>query len=44
VLEPSEPGGVSFHIEWTKSSDKRQFRYEPENWRANAVITEAKAD
>ena len=44
VLGPSEPGVVSFHIEWTKSSDRRQFRYEPEQWRANVVINEAKAE
>ena len=30
VLGPSELGIVSFHIEWTKSSDKQQFHYEPE--------------
>jgi hypothetical protein len=44
VLGPSEPGVVSFHIEWTKSNDKRQFRYEPEQWLANVVINEAKAE
>ena len=44
VLGPSEPRVVSFHIEWTKSSDKRQFRYEPEQWRANVVIDEAKVE
>lgn len=43
VLGPSEPGVVSFHIEWTESSDKRQFRYEPEKWQANVVINEATA-
>jgi hypothetical protein len=43
VLGPSEPGVVSFHIEWTKSSDKRQFRYEPEKWLGNFVINNAKA-
>ena len=43
-LEGSEPGVVSFHIEWTKSSDRRQFRYEPEQWRANVVLNEAKAE
>jgi hypothetical protein len=44
VLGPSEPGVVSFHIEWTKSNDKRQFRYDPEQWLANVVINEARAE
>jgi hypothetical protein len=43
VMGPSVPGVVSFHIEWTKSSDKRKFRYVPEQWRADVVINEAKA-
>ena len=43
-LEGTEPGVVSFHIEWTKSSDKKQFRYEPGKWRANVVINEATAE
>jgi hypothetical protein len=44
LLGPSEPGVVSFHIEWMKSSDKRRFRYAPEQWLANVVINEAKAE
>jgi hypothetical protein len=44
VMGPSEPGVVSFHIEWAKSRDKRRFRYEPEEWRADVVINEARAE
>ena len=46
-LEGSEPGVVSFHIEWTKSRDRRRFSNgagTPEQWRANVVINEAKAE
>jgi hypothetical protein len=42
--EGSEPGVVPFHIEWKKSRDRRRFRYEPGEWRANMVINEAKAE
>ena len=49
VLGPleEEPGVVSFHIEWTKSKDKRRFSNgagTPDQWRANVVINEAKAE
>ena len=46
-LGPSEPGVVSFHIEWTKSRDKRRFSNgagTPDQWRANVVINTAKAE
>lgn len=46
VLGPSEPGIVSFHIEWARSRDRRRFRHgegTPGQWRANMVINEAKA-
>jgi len=47
AIEGSEPGVVSFHIEWMKSKDKRQFSNgagTPDRWRANVVINEAKAE
>jgi hypothetical protein len=46
-LEGTEPGVVSFHIEWTKSKDRRRFSHgagTPDQWRANVVINEAKAE
>jgi hypothetical protein len=46
-LEGSEPGVVSFHMEWAKSKDKRRFRHgagTTEQWRATVVLNEAKAE
>jgi hypothetical protein len=46
-LEGSEPGVVSFHIEWTKSRDRRRFSHgagTPEQWRATVVLNEARAE
>jgi hypothetical protein len=45
--EGSERGIVSFHIEWTKSKDRRRFSNgagTPDQWRANVVINKAKAE
>jgi hypothetical protein len=39
---PSLPGRVSFRVEWSKSNDKHQFRYVPEQWTANLVFNEAR--
>lgn len=41
LLGPSVPGVASFRIEWSASSDKRRFHYEPETWDANVVINTA---
>jgi hypothetical protein len=46
-LEGSEPGVVSFDVEWTKSKDKRRFSNgagTPDQWRANVVINQARAE
>ena len=46
-LKGSEPGVVSFRMEWAKSQDKRQFSHgagTDEQWRATVVLNEAKAE
>ena len=46
-LEGTEPGVVSFHIEWAKATDRRRFSHgagTPEQWQATVVLNEAKAE
>ena len=46
-IEGSEPGVVSFHIEWTKAKDQRRFSHgagTPDQWRAHVVINKAKVE
>jgi hypothetical protein len=45
-LEETEPGVVSFYVEWAKSKDRRRFSHGAgtrDQWRADVVINEAKA-
>jgi hypothetical protein len=47
ALEGTEPGVVSFHIEWAKSKDRRRFSHgagTPDQWRATVVLNEARAE
>jgi hypothetical protein len=46
AIEGSEPGVVSFHIEWAKSNDRHRFSHDagtPGQWRATVALTEARA-
>jgi hypothetical protein len=46
-IDGTEPGVVSFHIEWAKSKDRRRFSHgagTPEQWRATVVLNAAKAE
>jgi len=39
---PSAEGRASLRVEWSRSSEKQRFRYEPEKWLANVVLNEAR--
>jgi hypothetical protein len=46
-IEGTEPGVVSFHIEWAKSKDRRRFSHgagTPDQWQATVVFNEAMAE
>ena len=46
-LEETEPGVVSFYVEWAKSKDRRRFSHgagTPDQWRATVVLNEARAE
>ena len=41
---PSEEAKASFHIDWTRSSDRERFRHPPGEWSAKVMLNSARAE